>query len=111
MIKSACCLSFAGPPMNFDELMEDVVHEFGETAEFTGRPVPSHRLMLAFGKVPRNAFVRPEDKELAFMNTPLPIGFRQTISQPFIVAIMTDLLDLEPNAKVLEIGTGYGYQA
>ncbi len=69
------------------------------------------RVMEAMSKVPRHAFVPPEKTEYAYENRPLSIGFGQTISQPYIVALMTDLLDLRPDAAVLEIGTGSGYQA
>jgi protein-L-isoaspartate(D-aspartate) O-methyltransferase len=65
----------------------------------------------ALGKVPRHEFVLPTRQHQAYENRPLPIGYGQTISQPYIVAIMTDLLQLEPGDKVLEIGTGSGYQA
>jgi protein-L-isoaspartate(D-aspartate) O-methyltransferase len=61
-------------------------------------------------KVPREQFVPPELKYAAFDNGPLPIGYQQTISQPYIVALMTDLLQLKEDHVVLEIGTGSGYQ-
>jgi protein-L-isoaspartate(D-aspartate) O-methyltransferase len=61
--------------------------------------------------VPRHEFVPREVRALAYEDMPVPIGYGQTISQPFIVALMTDLLDLKPGARVLEIGTGSGYQA
>ena len=67
--------------------------------------------MEAVGKVPRHDFVPVELQPYAYANVPLPIGFDKTISQPFIVALMTDLLDLSPQDRVLEIGTGMGYQA
>jgi protein-L-isoaspartate(D-aspartate) O-methyltransferase len=67
--------------------------------------------MEAVGKVPRHDFVPVELQPYAYANVPLPIGFDKTISQPFIVALMTDLLDLSPQDHVLEIGTGLGYQA
>ena len=67
--------------------------------------------MEAVGKVPRHDFVPVELQPYAYANVPLPIGFDKTISQPFIVALMTDLLDLRPQDRVLEIGTGMGYQA
>lgn len=65
----------------------------------------------AMRQVPRDAFVPEEVKAFAYEDTPLPIGYSQTISQPFIVALMTDLLDVGPGDTVLEIGTGSGYQA
>lgn len=67
--------------------------------------------MSAVAKVPRHEFVPTEMKSFAYINRPLPIGCGKTISQPFIVALMTDLLDLAPGDNVLEIGTGLGYQA
>ena len=69
------------------------------------------RVLDAMRKVPRHEFVPGEQKRAAYRNRPLPIGAGQTISQPYIVALMTDLLELEPGAKVLEIGTGCGYQS
>ena len=71
----------------------------------------SERVMHAMQRVPRHEFVPAEVKPLAYMNTPLPIGCGKTISQPFIVALMTELLALDPGHRVLEIGTGLGYQA
>ena len=97
--------------MNRDELLDDIAAEYGQTAKWTGRTVPSARLMTALAKVPRDEFVPPGEKDVAYENTALPIGCGQTISQPYIVAIMTDLLDLAPTSTVLEIGTGSGYQA
>jgi protein-L-isoaspartate(D-aspartate) O-methyltransferase len=77
----------------------------------TGRPAFSEKVMDAMAAVPRHDFVPVELRAAAYLNTPLPIGFGKTISQPFIVALMTDLLDLEAEDSVLEIGTGLGYQA
>ncbi|AHB49510.1 protein-L-isoaspartate O-methyltransferase [Hyphomicrobium nitrativorans NL23] len=71
----------------------------------------SPRVLAAMGDVPRHAFVLPEHLSDAYRNGPLPIGFGQTISQPFIVALMTDLAALKPGDRVLDIGTGSGYQA
>ena len=65
----------------------------------------------AIGTVPRHLFVPEAERAAAYQDRPLPIGHGQTISQPFIVALMTDLLELEPDDRVLEIGTGSGYQA
>jgi len=69
------------------------------------------RLLAAMQAVPRHCFVRDEDISWAYADGPLPIGYGQTISQPYIVALMTDLLHLQGDEKVLEVGTGSGYQA
>jgi protein-L-isoaspartate(D-aspartate) O-methyltransferase len=81
------------------------------TARETGRTALDSRVMAAMAKVPRHEFVAPELHRHAYDNRPLPIGYGQTISQPYIVALMTDLLGLGRDSKVLEIGTGSGYQA
>ena len=69
------------------------------------------RVLRAMAKVPRHEFVPFEVQQYAYLNRPIPIGFDKTISQPLMVAVMTDLLDLKPDDVVLEIGTGLGYQA
>ena len=76
-----------------------------------GKAALDERVMTAMGKVPRHEFVPIELRQYAYANIPLPIGFDKTISQPFIVALMTDLLDLGADDIVLEIGTGLGYQS
>ena len=76
-----------------------------------GKAALDERVMTAMGKVPRHEFVPIELQPYAYANVPLPIGFDKTISQPFIVAVMTDLLDISADDAVLEIGTGLGYQA
>lgn len=76
-----------------------------------GKIAFDERVMTAMGKVPRHEFVPLELQPYAYENIPLPIGFAKTISQPFIVALMTDLLDIKADDSVLEIGTGLGYQA
>ena|SRR5438128_8538852 len=76
-----------------------------------GKAALAERTLEVMGRVPRNEFVPVELQSYAYANTPLPIGFDKTISQPFIVALMTDLLDLSTGDKVLEVGTGLGYQA
>src|SRR6266702_6165898 len=76
-----------------------------------GKTVLDERVMAVMGKVPRHEFVPIELQPYAYANIPLPIGFEKTISQPFIVALMTDLLDIGAEDTVLEIGTGLGYQA
>jgi protein-L-isoaspartate(D-aspartate) O-methyltransferase len=80
-------------------------------APTTGKPALDDRVMDAIAKVPRHEFVPVEVQPMAYANVPLPIGQGKTISQPFIVAMMTDLLDVRPGDSVLEIGTGLGYQA
>ena len=80
------------------------------TAAYTDRKAFSAAVMAAIGKVPRNEFVPASQVPSAYINAALPIGHGQTISQPYIVALMTDLLDLGETSIVLEIGTGSGYQ-
>ena len=77
----------------------------------TGRPAFDERVLAAMRKVERHKFVPPSEVANAYQNRPLPIGYGQTISQPYIVALMTDLMRVERNHTVLEIGTGSGYQA
>lgn len=69
------------------------------------------KVLQIMAKVPRHEFVPEDNKHYAYENRPLSIGYGQTISQPYIVAIMTDLLELKPDSRVLELGTGSGYQA
>jgi protein-L-isoaspartate(D-aspartate) O-methyltransferase len=75
------------------------------------RGVRDARVLDAMRKVPRHEFVPESQREMAYEDTPLPIGHGQTISQPFIVGFMTEALDVQASARVLEIGTGSGYQA
>src|SRR5258707_3655205 len=82
-----------------------------ELRDAIGKSALDERVMMAMGKVPRHAFVPIELQPYAYANIPLPIGFEKTISQPFLVALMTDLLDIKADDSVLEIGTGLGYQA
>lgn len=79
--------------------------------QIRGRGIRDVRLLEAMQAVPRHLFVPPFYQHLAYSDGPLPIGEGQTISQPYIVALMTDLLDLQAEDSVLEIGTGSGYQA
>jgi protein-L-isoaspartate(D-aspartate) O-methyltransferase len=76
-----------------------------------GKATLDDRVLRAMAKVPRHEFVPVEVKPYAYLNRPLPIGFDKTISQPLMVAVMTDLLELRPDNVVLEIGTGLGYQS
>jgi len=99
----------------FESLREQMVAEIaaGATAvsERMGKAVLDERVMAVMAKVPRHEFVPFELQPYAYANIPLPIGCDKTISQPFIVALMTDLLDVAADDTVLEIGTGLGYQA
>jgi len=81
------------------------------TASETGRTGLAPAVVSVLAKVPRHEFVPPSQADSAYENRPLPIGHGQTISQPYIVALMTDLLEVRPGDVVLEVGTGSGYQA
>lgn len=92
-------------------LLRQIEADTAETIAWTGRAVLSAPVLRAISQVPREAFVAPGDRAVSYDNRPLGIGHGQTISQPFIVALMSELLDLEPGNRVLEIGTGCGYQS
>lgn len=94
-----------------DQLLAEIAAEAALTAQHTGRATFSERVMHAMASVPRHRFVPPELKPYAYLNRPLPIGCSKTVSQPFIVALMTELLELAPGDVVLEVGAGAGYQA
>lgn len=94
-----------------EEMIRGILEHMRETSHETGRSTLSPRVLDALRKVPREAFVPAAAAGRAYQDSPLPIGFGQTISQPFIVALMTELLALKPGARVLEIGTGCGWQA
>jgi protein-L-isoaspartate(D-aspartate) O-methyltransferase len=79
--------------------------------QIESRGITNARVLAAMTKVPRHEFVPEHLVDAAYEDHPLPIGYNQTISQPYIVALMTELLQLRPGAKVLEVGTGSGYQA
>jgi protein-L-isoaspartate(D-aspartate) O-methyltransferase len=93
------------------QMMAEIVTEAVLTADQTGRAAFGARVLAAVEAVPRHEFVPIELQSHAYLNRPLPIGFDKTVSQPYIVALMTDLLDLERSDVVLEVGTGAGYQA
>jgi protein-L-isoaspartate(D-aspartate) O-methyltransferase len=78
--------------------------------QIVGRGVKDERIIAAMRKVPRHEFIPEELRDHAYEDTPLPIGEGQTISQPYIVAFMTEQLQLQPTDRILEIGTGCGYQ-
>lgn len=92
-------------------MVEHIAALTRETRFETGRATLSERVMSAMSKVPRHEFVPAWERASAYADRPLPIGHGQTISQPFIVALMTDLADIAPGHTVLEVGTGCGYQA
>jgi protein-L-isoaspartate(D-aspartate) O-methyltransferase len=92
-------------------MLDEIATLTRETRLETGRAALGERVMAALAKVPRHEFVPPDQQRNAYQNRPLPIGAGQTISQPFIVALMTDFMDVKATDKVLEIGTGSGYQA
>lgn len=94
-----------------ERLIAEVADEARFCGPHTGRPGLAPAVLDAMRAVPREAFVLPRDRDLAYANEALSIGYGQTISQPFIVALMTDLMDAEPTDVVLEVGTGSGYQA
>lgn len=93
------------------EMVEAIRRDARVTARETGRQRFEPRVMEAMATVPRHEFVPERLRHAAYFNRPLPIGHGQTISQPYIVALMTDLLEVEAGDVVLEVGTGSGYQA
>jgi len=92
--------------MDYRQLRNQMVEE-----QIAARGINEKAVLNAMQKVERHLFVPSQFKHLAYSDSPLPIGFGQTISQPYIVGLMTQLLDINPKSKVLEIGTGSGYQA
>jgi protein-L-isoaspartate(D-aspartate) O-methyltransferase len=93
------------------EMLEAIRESVRSSASYTGRNELSAGVIAAMASVPREEFVPPAYRHLAYDNSPLPIDAGQTISQPLIVALMTDLLDPQPGDIMLEVGTGSGYQA
>jgi len=102
----AACDSHDGSQEGFARMRERMVAE-----QMAARDIKDPRVLEAMRKVPRHLFVPAEQQRLAYEDHPLPIGKDQTISQPYIVAYMSQALELKPTDKVLEIGTGSGYQA
>lgn len=97
-------------PSNATLTLERRRHDMVER-QIAGRGVRDPRVLRAMEQVPRDRFVPPEGRAFAYDDMPLPIGSRQTISQPYIVAAMIEALELPPHARVLEIGAGTGYAA
>lgn len=95
---------------DIQQLIQDIESEVRYTQSYIGKNKLDARVMSAMASVPREKFVPEHLQAYAFDNGPLPIGHGQTISQPYIVALMSDLLALKPEHTVLEIGTGSGYQ-
>ena len=92
--------------MNFQKARDRMVE-----TQLVGRGIRNPRVLEALRRVPRHLFVEEALKEQAYSDYPLPIGEKQTISQPYIVALMSEALELQGDEKILEIGTGSGYQA
>ena len=99
----------------FEEQRREMVAAIRAIAEHVApqicKTALDERVLRAMAKVPRHEFVPIEVQSYAYLDRPIPIGFDKTISQPFMVAVMTDLLELKPDDVVLEIGTGLGYQS
>lgn len=92
------------------QMVEQIALHARMVGEETSRGALDQQVMQAMADVPRHEFVPVEMRSFAYLDSPLPIGYGKTISQPFIVALMTDLLDVSEGDRVLEIGTGLGYQ-
>ncbi len=92
-------------------LLDEVREEVRCTRDLTGRASLDERVYDALRRVPRHAFLPDDLRWAAYRNTALPIGYHQTISQPYVVALMTDLLEPKAGDAILEVGTGSGYQA
>lgn len=92
-------------------MVEEILREVRATRDLLGRDGLDARVVAALRRVPRHLFLPPGGQAAAYDNRPLPIGWRQTISQPYIVAVMTDCAAVEAGSRVLEVGTGSGYQA
>jgi protein-L-isoaspartate(D-aspartate) O-methyltransferase len=113
-IWAAVAMSFMNAE-SFEEQRRELVAAIRMIAEHVapeiGKTALDERVLRTMAKVPRHEFVPIEVQEHAYLNRPIPIGFDKTVSQPLMVAVMTDLLDLKPDDVVLEIGTGLGYQS
>jgi protein-L-isoaspartate(D-aspartate) O-methyltransferase len=100
---------------SIDSLMDEMIRvielEVDYTRDYIGREQLDEGVMQAMRDVPRHEFVPEESRSMAYANGPIPIGYGQTISQPYIVALMTDLLEPQAEHVILEVGTGSGYQA
>jgi protein-L-isoaspartate(D-aspartate) O-methyltransferase len=106
IVALAGCRPGVAPIVDFNAERQRMVRE-----QLMPRGVQDPRVLNAMGKVPREEFVPPNARAASYSDGPLPIGYEQTISQPYIVAFMTEQLRLQPADRVLEVGTGSGYQA
>ena len=104
-------LAAVPPAVSGRRMLADIEATAAAVGSVGGRKGVSDATLRVLADVPRHLFVPDDLRREAYDNRPLPIGFGQTISQPYIVAVMTDLLACEPTHKVLEVGTGSGYQA
>jgi protein-L-isoaspartate(D-aspartate) O-methyltransferase len=122
VVAVATVMTFASPGARaadasdeFTSARRSMVEEIADLARTirseTGVSVMDQRVLDAMARVPRHRFVPQDQQRSAYRNRPLPIGYGQTISQPYIVAVMTDLMNVKQGDRVLEIGTGSGYQA
>jgi protein-L-isoaspartate(D-aspartate) O-methyltransferase len=105
-IVAAGCGQKAAPVSNFAAQRQLMVQQ-----QLMTRGINDERVLAAMAKVPREEFVAPESRVASYEDGPLPIGYGQTISQPYVVAFMTEQLRPKPSDRVLEVGTGSGYQA
>jgi protein-L-isoaspartate(D-aspartate) O-methyltransferase len=114
LVAGGLALSSACGQISYESQRQAMIEELRDESRLSeeyGAPPISERTLAVLGQVPRHEFVPDEQKRYAYENRPLSIGARQTISQPYIVALMTDLAEVTKNDAVLEIGTGSGYQA
>jgi protein-L-isoaspartate(D-aspartate) O-methyltransferase len=114
LLAGVTCPATAGSPDRETDrqAMVETIREYAaDTSLYLGRDQIEARVLEVMGQVPRHEFVLPARRDEAYENRPLSIGYGQTISQPYVVALMTDLLDLDRSDRVLEIGTGSAYQA
>jgi len=115
LVAGSCVLVPAQSSDHFRDSREQMIRlieaDVRHTSNYLKQSSLDTHVLDAMRKVPRHEFVPPPMIDKAYQNRPLPIGHGQTISQPYIVAIMTDLLDIEPDQRILEIGTGSAYQA
>ena len=109
LVLVACDPNAQARPSNDDDRAEERRQMVSRQIE--ARDVRDPRVLRAMRNVPRHLFVPESERRYAYEDRPLPIGHRQTISQPYIVALMTELARVKPDDRVLEVGTGSGYQA